>query len=251
MGVAVASRIGHALSRLVAGSSFAGEGILIRLRSSTIGLLGVIAAVGLGLVGFVSQQGWPEVFSGPLPVGPSRVVQNDTIALGGEPAAQRSATLAGSARHAAATPARAESVPETGSDPQLTGSRPVGVPSDGAGAPAKPPAPQPQPAPVTPPSPATPVAAAPPAASEPGPTLVDTESPSNSPGQSGATPDSPEAPPGQSSDPPNPPPAEHGGHWHDGDYDHGYDGHGDDGDYYGGHDFDDHGGHGRPDWAGH
>jgi len=56
--------------------------MLIRLRSTTIGLLGLVTVVGLGLVAFVSQIGWPGVLSGPLPAAPAPgVVQNDTIAL--------------------------------------------------------------------------------------------------------------------------------------------------------------------------
>ena len=70
------------LSDTVLGSSLAGDGLLVRLRSTTIGLLGLVAVVGLGLVAFISQIGWPGVFSGPLPAAPAGgVVHNDTIAL--------------------------------------------------------------------------------------------------------------------------------------------------------------------------
>ncbi len=49
----------------------------------SIALLGLVTAIGLGLIVFVSQQGWPGVLSGPIPAGPavSGVVHNDPIAL--------------------------------------------------------------------------------------------------------------------------------------------------------------------------
>jgi hypothetical protein len=58
-----------------------GDGMLVRLRSTMIGILGLVAAVGLGLVGVVSQQGWPDVASGPPPLAPLGLQQNDSIAL--------------------------------------------------------------------------------------------------------------------------------------------------------------------------
>ena len=62
-------------------SSSAGDG-LVRIRNLSIALLGLVTAIGLGLIVFVSQQGWPGVISGPLPAGPGPgVVHNDPIAL--------------------------------------------------------------------------------------------------------------------------------------------------------------------------
>ncbi|HMC50148.1 MAG TPA: hypothetical protein VKH20_05845, partial [Solirubrobacterales bacterium] len=56
--------------------------MLLRLRRASIALLGLVGAVGLGLVIFISQIGWPGVFSGPLPGTPTRVgAVDDTIAL--------------------------------------------------------------------------------------------------------------------------------------------------------------------------
>jgi hypothetical protein len=81
MVVKVASRLGQAISRTFSASNVVGDGMLVRLRSTSIGILGLVAAVGLGLVGFVSQQGWPEVASGPPPQVPLGLEQNDPIAM--------------------------------------------------------------------------------------------------------------------------------------------------------------------------
>jgi hypothetical protein len=79
MDVKVASRLKKAIARSVAPSVLVGDDMLIRLRSTTIGILGLVAAVGLGLVGFVSNQGWPGVIGGPLPQAPTRIVENEAI----------------------------------------------------------------------------------------------------------------------------------------------------------------------------
>jgi hypothetical protein len=56
--------------------------MLLRLRRASIALLGLVGAVGLGLVFFISQIGWPGVLSGPLPATPTRVGSvHDAIAL--------------------------------------------------------------------------------------------------------------------------------------------------------------------------
>lgn len=101
MDVKVASRLGHAVARAVSPSALVGNGMLIRLRSTTIGILGLVAAVGLGLVGIVSQQGWPGVLGGPLPQAPSRLVENDPISAP-PPAFRRLAPVG----HRAARPSR-------------------------------------------------------------------------------------------------------------------------------------------------
>jgi hypothetical protein len=69
MVVLVASRIRQALSRSTFYSSVVGDSMLARLRSTTIALLGVVTAVGLGLVAFISQLGFPGVFNGAIPDG--------------------------------------------------------------------------------------------------------------------------------------------------------------------------------------
>jgi hypothetical protein len=82
MGVKVASKVGHALTRSLGGLSLAEGSMLLRLRRASIALLGLVGAVGLGLVFFISQIGWPGVLSGPLPGTPTRVgTVHDAIAL--------------------------------------------------------------------------------------------------------------------------------------------------------------------------
>ncbi|MFI5026235.1 MAG: hypothetical protein ACHQCI_05740, partial [Solirubrobacterales bacterium] len=80
MVVTVVSRLRQATSRALSASNVVGDGMLVRLRSTTLGILGLVAAVGLGLVGVLSQQGWPDVATGPPPQAP-QLVQNDPIAL--------------------------------------------------------------------------------------------------------------------------------------------------------------------------
>ncbi|HEX5374626.1 MAG TPA: hypothetical protein VFW48_00545 [Solirubrobacterales bacterium] len=104
MSVEVASRFRQALSRTVLGSSLAGDGLLVRMRRATIALLAVVAAVGLGLIAFVSQVGWPTVFSGPIPAGPEPgVVRNDPIAAPRLFASQPGTRVQGVVRRAAGT----------------------------------------------------------------------------------------------------------------------------------------------------
>lgn len=95
MVVAVGSKIRQSLSHAVIGSSLAGDGLLVRIRSTSIGLMGLVTAVGLGLVAFISQQGWPGVLGGPLP-GPSQLsAVGDAITLTHAPPAARSVPGAG------------------------------------------------------------------------------------------------------------------------------------------------------------
>ncbi|MFP5388284.1 MAG: hypothetical protein ACLGG5_03165 [Thermoleophilia bacterium] len=82
MGVEVASKIGHALKRSLGGLSLAQGSMLLRMRRASIALLGLVGGVGLGLVFFISQIGWPGVLSGPLPGAPTRVgTVHDAVAL--------------------------------------------------------------------------------------------------------------------------------------------------------------------------
>jgi hypothetical protein len=82
MDVAVAFKTRHALMRSLGALSLAEGSMLLRLRRASIALLGLVGAVGLGLVFFISQIGWPGVLSGPLPGTPTRVgTVHDAIAL--------------------------------------------------------------------------------------------------------------------------------------------------------------------------
>ncbi len=61
--------------------------MLLRLRRASIALLCLVGAVGLSLVVFISQLGWPDVLSGPLPGGPAKVGKvHDAVALHSPPA---------------------------------------------------------------------------------------------------------------------------------------------------------------------
>lgn len=56
--------------------------MLVRLRSTSIALLGVVTAVGLALIVFISQIGFPGVFSSPIPGNrPEAGAVHDAIAL--------------------------------------------------------------------------------------------------------------------------------------------------------------------------
>jgi hypothetical protein len=154
MNVAVVSRLRQVLSDTVLGSSLAGDGLLIRLRSTSIAMLAVVAIVGLGLIAFISQLGWPTVFSGPIPPGPALgVVRNDPIAAPRAPAGPR-AHAARAARRAAASRARSTREVATPSTPApgIAPSRQTGpvaeAPTPVQPTPPNPPA-QPAPAPPT------------------------------------------------------------------------------------------------------
>jgi hypothetical protein len=69
MVVLVPSRVRHAFSRTAIRSSVIGDSMVSRLRSTTIGLLGAVTLVGLGLIAFIAQIGVPGVFNGAIPDG--------------------------------------------------------------------------------------------------------------------------------------------------------------------------------------
>jgi len=175
MDVAVASKVGHALTRSLGGLSLAEGSMLLRLRRASIALLGLVGAVGLGLVFFISQIGWPGVLSGPLPGNPSRVgTVHDAIALtrSGPAIASASPTGVNAGRGGDGTAHRGSGSPD-GS--QLGHSRQLGSgtavhPGHGTGQPGAS-QPTPEPEPVTPaPAPAatpTVVSTPPPSTSEP------------------------------------------------------------------------------------
>ncbi|HEX4463586.1 MAG TPA: hypothetical protein VH042_02975 [Solirubrobacterales bacterium] len=163
------------MTRSLGGLSLAEGSMLLRLRRASIALLGLVGAVGLGLVFFISQIGWPGVLSGPLPGTPSRAgTVHDAIALthpGPAIVAARPATAgtgqgAGSAARRVAAPSHGSQV---GNSKQLGDS--AGVrPGHGTGQPgSSQPAPEPAPATPAPAPSATPTVASspPPSTSEP------------------------------------------------------------------------------------
>lgn len=70
MAVAVDRKRSQPRSRPQAFPSLLGDGMPERLRSTSIALLGIVAAVGLGTVALALQLGLPSVVSGPLPQPP-------------------------------------------------------------------------------------------------------------------------------------------------------------------------------------
>jgi hypothetical protein len=69
--------------------SLLGDGMPERLRSTSIALIGTVAAVGLGTVAFALQLGLPAVVSGPLPEPPpKRHAIGELVAARGAPSAR-------------------------------------------------------------------------------------------------------------------------------------------------------------------
>lgn len=175
MDVTVASKVGHALTRSLGGLSLAEGSMLLRLRRASIALLGLVGAVGLGLVFFISQIGWPGVLSGPLPGVPTRVgTVHDAIALtrpGPAITTARSATAGpGQGANGAARRSSALSGGVRPGHPKSPGDSTVVHPGHGTGRPSSSqPASAPEPvAPSPAPSPMSTVASSPPAStSEP------------------------------------------------------------------------------------
>jgi hypothetical protein len=102
--------------------SILGDGLLERARSTTLALLGAIAAFGLALVAVTLQEGWPLIAGSPVPPGPAL-----HEAVGGATALGAKATPR-AARRVPGRPQR--EVPSHGAGPRHPGGTPVaGVPS--------------------------------------------------------------------------------------------------------------------------
>jgi len=159
----VLSKIGHELSRRVIGSSLAGDGLLVRIRSTSIGLLGLVAATGLALVAFISSQGWPDALNSPIPASPSTVsAVHDAVALH-PPRSTASPAPTPARRHGVASPRQWQGVNggisgSAGRSGRLRGAHRVSAPSPVPQAPSTPAAPSPQPAPVPVAQPSVPAA---------------------------------------------------------------------------------------------
>jgi hypothetical protein len=150
MVVLVLYRHGQPLSQLLVRPSLTGHTLLGRVRSTTIAMLGIPAAIGLCLMALVLNQGWPSVFGGAMPV-----VQSEPSRHGGAPA-PFSPDDGGEA--AASRPSAIVSTPAGGgqgapASSNLSGSRQAAAPSPASpnpaaehpsqGAPSTPPAQEP------------------------------------------------------------------------------------------------------------
>lgn len=158
----------------IKGMSLMGDGMLVRLRSASIALFGLATVVGLGLIVFIAQLGFPGVFISPIPGDSSKVGSVDeAIALvqsGGvdSPERLRGGRRAPTARQA---PRRERSPVDAG----LGGSRSlVASPAPQPDPAVAPPPPSPDPAPEPEPAgqPATPAPVSPPPTPVPDPTTV-------------------------------------------------------------------------------
>lgn len=171
MAIEVNIRLRQSLSRAILGSSLAGDGLLVRLRSASIALLAVVAAIGLGLIAFVMQMGWPTVFSGPIPAGPELgVVRNDPIVAPPASIPQGSRAPYVAERTVAATGGRATSpvAPTVNRGPDLAPAHQT-QPAPVESTPAPPTSPEPAAQPVVSPQPAAIVVKSPSDAGSPPP----------------------------------------------------------------------------------
>jgi len=145
----------------IKGMSLMGDGMLVRLRSASIALFGLATVVGLGLIVFIAQLGFPGVFISPIPGDSSKVGSVDeAIALvqsGGVDSPER---LRGGRRSPTAhqAPRREYSPVDAG----LGGSRSLAASPAPQPSPAvAPPPPSPDPAPGPAGQPATPAPVSP------------------------------------------------------------------------------------------
>lgn len=164
--------------------SFAGTGLLERMRSTAFALLGITAAMALGLVALAAHQDWPLLPAAPIPgvPQPAELGEARIVAMGPELGAAREAVAepasegrVGGGHGAAALPPRSSRV--SGSR-ELTAAPPQASPEQApaSDSPAAPEVPAPSPAPASstvsaptataPPSPA-PAPSAPASASSP------------------------------------------------------------------------------------
>ena len=151
------------LLRSVCRISVFGDGVLERARSTSLALLGTIAAIGLAIVAFALQLGWPIGTDGPLPNAPQEgrqaVGSAVVAAVPSRPPAARRNRGRGASRGQPLKPAvgPAASHPGEGSNLVVSNSEPTAPPShrhpqNHQDAPQG----QPAPAPQAPQSPQTP-----------------------------------------------------------------------------------------------
>ncbi len=127
--------------------------MLVRLRSSSIALLGVVTAVGLSLIVFIAQIGFSGVLSSPIPSSQPEVgAVHDAIALtrpAGVGRAHRAFSPAGAPRRGTAFRVKHNGRSPAAADAGLGGSRQLAASPGQAASPA---APQPAPAPTSEPT---------------------------------------------------------------------------------------------------
>jgi hypothetical protein len=161
-------------------SSFAGQGLPERMRSTAFAFLGLTAAAGLALVAFFAQLGFPLLTPAPMPSDPSRanaVAEAKVVAtspgIGASvparpprgTAAQDLPNRGGSRQPVQADPRTVEAAPVASPEPASSG---VGR-GDVTAEPVETPAPSPAPAPVESPPPASSPAPAAASVAEPAP----------------------------------------------------------------------------------
>jgi hypothetical protein len=110
------------MSRLSPGHE-ASHGLLIRMRNAWTLMLGLIAAIGLGLVAFVSQQGWPSVLDGAIPDPPVELRVSSGAAV--SPARIAPDGKAARVRAASTTASRGRTNHEQSADSDVSGSHQV------------------------------------------------------------------------------------------------------------------------------
>jgi hypothetical protein len=163
-------RCAQLFSRLGIGSRLAGQGLPERMRTATVALLGVTAAVSMAFVAVIAQQGWTVLSLGPIPapfVGPQAVGDGTAVSVGeggsvaptgGQPGLVATAELTAGSQ--GAQPGRAPAQPPAATAPSGSshpvsappqGSEPQGAPPSEDGAGEAPPASQPG-SPAAPPS---------------------------------------------------------------------------------------------------
>jgi hypothetical protein len=161
-----------------------GDGMLERVRSTSLALLGLTAAVGFAMVALALNQGWPLIAGVPLPnvegehqaIGKGAVVaEAATPSRGDAPGPTvtrqgRNVSARPASQGAQAAPAPAGSSPPGSAGILVSNSTPAGPSPAGAGKPSPTPAPASQEpaattAPTAPPAPSSAPSAQPPAAS--------------------------------------------------------------------------------------
>jgi hypothetical protein len=165
------------------GQSLAGDGMLLRLRNASIALVAAVAAVGLGLTLFISQLGFPAVFSGPIPDNPAKAGSvHDAIALTHSPALAPSSSAPGS-RSRTVAPGHPRQTGRSGSGGDRGGPDQTAVSPGTQQSPAE----QPPTASVPPPASVTPTVEPSPSAPSPAPAVAVVESQPNGGQSTGAS----------------------------------------------------------------